>query len=121
LLALVTAGNAQLVREANTTLTLPADLPAATGYVTQTALGAQTFSAPIDVATPPGVTNRLFVVERGAGLQLVNLDTLAKSTFMNLSAYLTTQGTPVNTGSESGILSLAFHPNYNQNGYFYVF
>jgi hypothetical protein len=67
------------------------------------------------------VDNRLFVVERGAGIQLVNLDTLTKSTFLNLSAYLTDSGTPVNTGSESGILSLAFHPNYNQTVYFYVF
>ncbi|MEO7318916.1 MAG: PQQ-dependent sugar dehydrogenase [Chthoniobacteraceae bacterium] len=113
--------HAQLVRQASTTLTLPADLPIATGYTTQNALGTLTFSAPIDVASAPGVANRLFVVERNTGLQIVNLDTLTKSTFLDLATYLTSQGTPVNTGSESGILSTAFHPNYNQNGYFYIF
>lgn len=92
LLCLAATASSQLVREANTTLTLPADLPAATGYETQNALGALTFSSPIDVAAPPGVTNRLFVVERSIGIQIVNLDTLTKSTFMNLSTYLTAQG-----------------------------
>lgn len=113
-LALCLAGiaRAQLVREAATTLNLPASLPIATGFTTQNALGTLTFSLPIDVASPPGVTNRLFVLERGAGIQIVNLDTMVKSTFMPLAAY---------TNSECGLLSMAFHPNYNQNGYFYLF
>ncbi len=111
-LVLVAIARAQLVREANTTLTLPTELPAATGYTTQNALGALTFTSPIDVASPPGVTNRLFVLERGTGIQIVNLDTMTKSQFMPLAAY---------TNSECGLLSMAFHPNYNQNGYFYVF
>lgn len=104
--------HAQLVRQANSTLTLPADLPASTSFVTQNALGTLTFNAPIDVASAPGVTNRLFVLERGTGIQIVNLDTMTKSQFMPLAAY---------TASECGLLSVAFHPNYNQNGYFYVF
>ncbi len=66
------------------------------------------------------MTNTLFVVERGGTIQKVNLDTNAKTSFCNLSAYLTTQGTPLNTGSESGLLSMAFHPDYNQNGIYFV-
>ena len=112
LLGLAATSHAQLVREANTTLTLPAELPASTSFITQNALGTLTFTNPIDVASPPGVTNRLFVLERGAGIQIVNLDTLTKSQFMPLAAY---------TASECGLLSMAFHPNYNQNGYFYLF
>lgn len=111
-LCLMGTVHAQLVRQAATTLNLPESLPIATGFTTQNALGSLTFSAPIDVASPPGVTNRLFVVERGAGIQLVNLDTMTRSTFLTLTAY---------TNSECGLLSLAFHPNYNQNGYFYLF
>ena len=103
---------AQLVRQQNTTLTFPAELPAATTFTTGNALGTLAFVAPIDIASPPGVTNRLFVLERGTGIQIVNLDTMTQSQFMPLAAY---------TGSESGLLSVAFHPNYNQNGYFYVF
>ena len=120
-LCLTASGVAQLIRQANTTLALPADLPVATGYTTQNALGTLTFNAPIDVASPPGVTNRLFVIERNSGIQIVNLVTLTKSTFLDLATYLSGQSTPLETGSESGILSVAFHPNYHQNGYFYVF
>lgn len=120
-LCLALSGNAQLVRQENTTIALPSELPVATGYTTQNALGALTFTAPIDVASPPGVTNRLFVIERGTGIQIVNLDTMTKSTFLDLAAFLTAQGRPLTTNSECGILSMAFHPNYNQNGYFYVF
>lgn len=123
LLLLLTAAGAaaQLTRVPNTTLNLPADLPAATAFTTQNALGTLTFSGPLDIASPPGVTNRLFVVERGVGIQMVNLTTMTKSSFLALATYLTAQGRPVDVGSESGILSMAFHPNYNQNGYFYVF
>jgi glucose/arabinose dehydrogenase len=113
--------NAQLEKVANTTLNLPDNLPSATGYVTQNALGNLTFSSPIDVASPPGVTNRLFVIERNLGIQIVNLDTMTKATFLPLEQYLRDAGTPLRTDSECGILSLAFHPNYNHNGFFYVF
>ena len=120
-LSLGIAAHGQLVRQANTTLTLPAELPASTSFLTENALGALTFTGPIDVASPPGVTNRLFVVERGIGIQMVNLDTMAKSTFMDLATHLTAQGRPLWINSEAGLLSMAFHPNYNQNGYFYLF
>ena len=120
-LLLAHAAHAQLVRQPNSTLVLPATLPNATGYTTENALGALTFASPIDVAVPPGVTDRLYVVERGGTIQRVNLTTLTKSTFLNLSAYLTAQGTPLNTGIESGFLSIAFHPQYNQNGFVFVF
>jgi glucose/arabinose dehydrogenase len=122
--AILPAAEAQLARQANSTLTLPADLPSATGYTLQNALGSLTFSSPIDVASPPGVTNRLFVVERNNGIQLVNLDTSSKSTFLNLTALLAALPSPtptLDTGGECGLLSVAFHPNYNQNGYFYIF
>ena len=111
-LCFVNIVHGQLVRQAASSLNLPASLPITTGFTTENALGAMTFTSPIDVASPPGVTNRLFVLERGIGIQIVNLDTMAKSTFMPLAAY---------TVSECGLLSMAFHPNYNQNGFFYLF
>jgi glucose/arabinose dehydrogenase/mono/diheme cytochrome c family protein len=112
---------AQLTKQANSTLTLPARLPTATGYTTANALGTLTFSAPIKLATLPGVTNRLFVVERNSGIQMVNLDTMTKTQFLNLSAFLTANNASLDIGGECGFLGLAFHPNYNQNGYLYVF
>ncbi len=111
---------AQLVRQ-SAELALPAELPRATGYATENALGSLSFDDPLDIASPPGVSDRLFVVERSEGVQVVNLNTLTKSTFMNLRSYLRTQGRSLQGNSENGILSLAFHPDYNQNGYFYLF
>jgi glucose/arabinose dehydrogenase len=120
----VQTAECQLARQANTTLAFPPDLPSATGYTLTNALGALTFSSPIDVASPPGVTNRLFVVERNNGIQMVNLDTTSKSTFLNITALLAALPSPtptLDTGGECGLLSVAFHPNYNQNGYYYIF
>lgn len=114
----------QLVRQANTSLDLPSSLPSVTSFTTQNALGSMTFAAPIGVAVPPGETDRLFVVERGGSIQLVsNLSgTPTKSLFLNLADYLTStvQGTLAQSG-ENGLLSMAFHPNYAENGYFFVF
>ncbi len=120
LLGLALTADAQLVRVAAPSINLPAELPVATNYTTQNALGSLTFTNPIDLASPPGVANRLFVIERGTGIQIVNLDTMTKSTFLPLSTYLTSVSRPLTTTSECGILSMVFHPNYNQNGYFYV-
>jgi glucose/arabinose dehydrogenase/mono/diheme cytochrome c family protein len=115
---------ATLAHQGNTTLNLPADLPAATGYTTENALGTLGFNAPITVAVPPGETNRLFVIERGGSIQVVNnlSTTPAKQTFFDLNAFLSaTNGGTLSTDSEQGFLGLAFHPNYAQNGFFYIF
>jgi glucose/arabinose dehydrogenase len=115
------SAQAQITRVPNTTLSLPAQLPSASTFTTENALGTLTFSAPLDMASIPGVTNRLFVIERGGTIQLVNLDSMTKSTFMNLAGYLTSQTRPITTNSECGLLSMAVHPQFNQNGYFYLF
>ena len=117
------AVRADLVREANTTLNLPANLPTATGFETINALGSLTFSAPMCTAFPAGETNRLYVLQRGGTIRVVNNlgTTPASAVFMNLTTYLSNQGTPLNQGGENGMLTMVFHPDYNQNGYFYVY
>jgi glucose/arabinose dehydrogenase len=52
--------------------------------------------------------SRLFVVEKGGLIKIVN-----GGTFLDLTA-------KVNTVGERGLLALAFHPNYASNGLFYV-
>ncbi len=121
LFCLTHSARAQLARQANTTLNLPASLPAATGYSAENALGSLTFSNPICIRSLPGVSNRLFVVERDGRMQLINLDSNTKSTFLDLAAYLAASGTPISASSESGFLSVAFHPDYNNNGLFFLF
>src|SRR6187431_456701 len=105
-LLVVSTGMARgdLVRVANSTLNLPADLPAATGYTTSNALGSLTFSAPICTSFPAGETNRLYVAQRGGTIRVVNNlgTTPVAATFMNLAGYLTAQSTPLSTGGESG-------------------
>ena len=133
-LATPTGVEAQLVRQQNTTLTLPAELPVATGYTTVNAIpfqagGGMAFLSPICTAFPPGETNRLYVAERGSAtnqprVQVVNslsAPTPSQAVFLNLGVYLAGLGTPVPVDGENGLLSFAFHPNYNQNGYFYCY
>jgi glucose/arabinose dehydrogenase len=69
------------------------------------------FSSPIFVASPPG-DPRLFVVERGGTIQVV--DNGVTSQFLDIHTQTTTDG-------ERGLLSMAFDPNYASNGLFYVF
>jgi uncharacterized repeat protein (TIGR03806 family) len=118
-------GLAQLVRVANTTLALPPEPPAeATGYTTENAFGSLAFSLPIAIRNVPGQSSHLFVVQRNSGIERVNLAQNTRSTFLDLAAHLNTTGNPqrrLAITSENGILSLAFHPDYNQNGFFYVF
>lgn len=116
------ATHAQLVRQAATSLNLPADLPVATGYATQNALGALTFSAPICTANAPGETNRLFVAERGGTVQAVSAlnTTPVKSAYFSLTSLLSAGQTLPTTG-ENGFLSLVFHPDFATNGTFFVY
>jgi hypothetical protein len=57
-------------RFANTTLTLPQQ-PLQIGYQLVNAFGANTFSQPLCIVTPPGETNRVFVLEKGGRIQVV--------------------------------------------------
>ena len=121
-LGLTAAAHAQLVRQAATTLTLPADLPTTTGYITANALGSLTFSAPMATAFPPAETNRLFVAERGGTMQAVSAlsTTPVKTGYLNLTSLLLA-GETLRTDGENGFLSLVFHPNFATNGTFFVY
>lgn len=123
LLLLTQESPGDLVRQTNATLNLPADLPSATGYTTANALGSLTFSSPICTTFPPGETIRLYVVQRGGLVRVVNNlgSSPAAATFMDLATYLANQGTSLVTSSENGLLCMVFHPDYNQNGFFYLY
>lgn len=104
-------------RVPNVTLTLPAS-PPQSSFATAPAFGNLTFTNPVAVVAPPGETNRLFVVEqRGYIAVITNLAAPTRSQFLNLSAQVA-GGVPTD---ERGLLGLAFHPNYANNGYFYVY
>src|SRR3989441_13259926 len=73
---------------------------------------------PLFVASPPGDTGRLFVVEQGGFIRIKRRGDPpgAFSTFLDISARV--QAAP--TLDEMGLLGFAFDPDYGANGAFYV-
>jgi hypothetical protein len=75
-------------------------------------LVAQGLDEPVFVTAPAG-DPRLFVVEKTGRVRIVRNDTVLAGVFLDLS-------TQVSGGGEQGLLSLAFHPDYAQNGRVYA-
>ena len=72
-----------------------------------------TFSFPVLLTSPPGDNARLFVVEKAGAIRIVKQGTALAAPFLDLRS-------KVSTGSEQGLLGLAFHPDYATNGWFVV-
>lgn len=71
------------------------------------------FSSPVDIANAGDGTDRLFIVERGGVIKIIENDVVLATPFIDIDSR-------VLSGGERGLLGLAFHPNYATNGYFYV-
>ena len=89
-------------------LALAAAVPNA--HALSTTLVGSGFSEPVALTAPAG-DSRLFIVEKSGRVQL--LDNGARSTYLDISAQVDTEG-------ERGLLGLAFDPNFAANGRFYV-
>ena len=72
-------------------------------------------SAPVDVVNAGDGTNRIFIVQRGGTIAVYN------STYTLLNANFLTISTNFTTGGERGLLSVVFHPDYENNRYFFVY
>jgi glucose/arabinose dehydrogenase/uncharacterized cupredoxin-like copper-binding protein len=78
----------------------------------QVASGLQ---SPVNVAFPPDDSGRIFVVEQGGTIRIINADgSVEPDPFLDLSA---TTGQRL---GEQGLLGLAFHPDFTENGRLYV-
>jgi uncharacterized repeat protein (TIGR03806 family) len=89
------------------------------------AFPGRTFTSPLGLASAPGETNRLFVIEKGGDIEVIpNLGAPSNSIFLNLDALVNGRtNAPAEvfqTSSEQGLLGLAFHPNYATNRRFFV-
>ena len=73
------------------------------------------FNDPLDVVNAGDGSNRLFIIERTGLIRIYNGSTVEATPFLNLSTTIT------DAGSEQGLLSLAFHPDYSSNRYFFVY
>ena len=96
------------------TLRMP-QTPPSFGYKLTNAFGSLTFTDPLAIVTPPGETNRIFVVEQAGRIAVItNLAAPNRSVFLDISSRTV-------SGGENGLLGLAFDPGYASNRYFYVF
>src|SRR5450830_1591826 len=64
--------------------------------------------------TQPLDDGRIFVVEQGGRIRIVRNGVLLATPFLDISAR-------VLSGGERGLLSVAFHPQYATNHFFYVY
>src|SRR5437870_137937 len=89
--------------------------PPAAGDSLRLQLVASGLSSPVYLSAPPGDTERLFIVEQAGRIRIVphgQQQPLA-TPFLDIS-------NRVLSGGEEGLLSVAFHPGYATNHYFYV-
>ncbi len=71
------------------------------------------FNQPIDVRQAPGEPDLLFVAEKGGRVRVMENGVISPTPFLSIT-------NRVASGGEEGLLSLAFHPNYQQNRRLYV-
>ena len=69
-------------------------------------------SSPVFLTSPPG-DPRQFIVEQGGSIRVVRNGQLLEAPYLDIASKIT-------SGGERGLLGLAFHPNFAQNGFFYV-
>tara|TARA_R110002020_G_scaffold361823_1_gene574288 strand:- start:17887 stop:20460 length:2574 start_codon:yes stop_codon:yes gene_type:complete len=76
------------------------------------------FEYPTEIMNANDGTNRLFVLEQAGRIKVFQNDqgTTVANTFLDIQSTVS-----FSSGQEIGLLGLAFHPNFRQNRYFYVY
>jgi glucose/arabinose dehydrogenase len=84
-------------------------------YETAIAFPGLEFEQPVELVSPDDGTDRIFVVEQPGSIRVFpnKADVKSSGEFLQISS-------KVVSGGERGMLGLAFHPGYKNNGYFYV-
>ncbi len=74
------------------------------------------FNRPVDLQNAGDGSDRIFVVEQRGVIRVFenNSNTASATTFLDI------RGRVDDADNEQGLLGLAFHPDYETNGYFYV-
>jgi glucose/arabinose dehydrogenase len=68
-----------------------------------------TFQSPVGLETAPGQPDRVYILEKNGRVQTTLLGGAGANTFLDLRDRVDSQG-------EGGLLGLAFHPDYAENG-----
>ena len=90
-----------------------AGVPALPGATAGTELVTDGLALPIFVTAPPLDPRRLFVVEQAGMIRLIKDGALLDPPFLDIHEQVSCCG-------ERGLLSVAFHPDYETNGRFFV-
>lgn len=72
------------------------------------------FNQPLFMSHAPGDASRLFVVEKEGRIRVVQNEQTLPTPFLDVN-------TLISTGGERGLLGLAFHPDFAENGKFYIY
>ena len=92
--------------------TIPATFPDPAQYSWQPQTG--NLRSPVGMAHAGDGTGRLFILEQAGVIRIVQDSELLAEPFMDIRERVGTEG------NEQGLLGLAFHPRYEENGFFYV-
>jgi cysteine-rich repeat protein len=92
---------------------LCAGVPTAPGAALTTVRVASGLDKPLHVTAPPLDPNRVFITEQSGTVRILENDVLLPDPFLTISDRVGCCG-------ERGLLSLAFHPRYEENGRFFV-
>jgi len=74
---------------------------------------ASGFASPLDIQQAGDASGRLFVVEQGGKIKIIQNGSVLGTPYLDISSLIV-------SGGEEGLLGLAFHPNFSTNGCFYV-
>lgn len=108
-----------------TSTSTPADTPAPTpalADVTDFPDSAQykwveiisSLNGPVGLVSAGDTSGRLFIIEQRGQILIYDGESLLDNPFLDI------QGRVGSNGSEQGLLGLAFHPEYEENGFFFV-
>ncbi len=89
--------------------------PKSSMYNLSNAFPALQFDMPVELTSPSDGTDRVFVVEQKGRIMVFANRPNAKTSTVFLDIIK-----KVDSGGEKGLLGLAFHPDYKNNGYFYL-
>jgi glucose/arabinose dehydrogenase len=83
---------------------------------------ASGLTSPLKGTTAPGLPGHLFVVDQSGTLWAIDLTTGTTFSFLDVSARLVPLGVlGLDTFDERGLLGVAFHPDFQQNGLLYTY
>jgi glucose/arabinose dehydrogenase len=111
--ATVESTTEETTTEATTTEETSTERETGSGRGLRLAEIASGFDSPTHVAAAPGEPDRLYVVERPGRIRVLEDGRILPDVFLDISSEVT-------SGGEQGLLSVAFHPEYERTRLLYV-